>query len=216
MLRRRARPALAVLAVAGFALVWIGRSSSPGPPHPKQWDPRVLPLVRFVEQTRGLRFRHPVAVQYLSDADFRREVADEPPGPAEAGLDQHDAEGAARALGLPLGRNGLVAAGNTLSGEGITAFYDDGTERVDVRGTDLTVGRRATIVHELTHALQDQHFDISREDSYPSDDRNGAFDAVVEGDAVRLEDAYVGSLPQADQDAYDREEAAGDAAYTAG
>jgi hypothetical protein len=48
-----------------------------------------------------------------------------------------------------------------------------------------------------------------------SDDGNGAFDAVVEGDAVRLEDAYVASLPQADQDAYDKEEAAGDSAYDA-
>src|SRR6266850_1699531 len=114
---------------------------------------------------------------------------------AVAGLDQRDAEAAARALGLPGGRNGLREAGNTLSGEGITAFYDDATDRVDVRGTDLTVGRRATVVHELTHALQDQHFDISRQGSYASDDRNDAFDAVVEGDAVRIEDAYVDSLP---------------------
>jgi len=85
-----------------------------------------------------------------------------------------------------------------------------------VRGTELTVGRRATIVHELTHALQDQHFDISREGTYSSDDRNAAYEAVVEGDAVRMEDAYVDSLAAAEQDAYDKEEAAGNAAYGAG
>ena len=71
-----------------------------------------------------------------------------------------------------------------------------------------------TIVHELTHALQDQHFDLSRQGSYDSDDRNAAFEAVVEGDAVRIENAYVASLPKADQDAYDRERL-GDAEYDA-
>src|SRR5581483_8506237 len=70
--------------------------------------------------------------------------------------------------------------------------------------------------HELTHALQDQHFDISRQGSYRSDDRTAAFEAVVEGDAVRMEDAYVESLTKSDQDAYDAEQAAGDAAYDAG
>ena len=212
---RRAGLAAGILVVfvAGLVLVWAGRDRSSGPPHPKQWDAGVLPLVRFVEQARDLRFRHPVTVEYLSDADFRREVADEP---GESAQQQRDDEAADRALGLPVGKNGLAASGNTLSGEGITAYYDDETGKVDVRGTDLTVYRRATIVHELTHALQDQHFDLSREGSYRSDDRNSAFDAVVEGDAVRTQYAYVDSLPKPDQDAYDKEEAAGDADYGAG
>ena len=215
MARRRAigLALVAVLAVAGGGLLWVGRDRSGGPPHPKRWDPRILSLVHFVEQSRGLRFRHPVAVEYLSDADFRRTVADEN---AEPEQQERDDEAAARALGLPVGKNGLAAAGSTLSGEGITAYYDDGTGRVDVRGTDLDVERRATIVHELTHALQDQHFDISRQGSYRSDDRNAAFEAVVEGDAVRVEDAYVESLSKSDQDAYDAEQAVGDAAYDAG
>ena len=34
-----------------------------------------------------------------------------------------------------------------------------------MRGTDLTdVDVRVTIVHELTHALQDQHFDLTKLD----------------------------------------------------
>jgi hypothetical protein len=115
-----------------------------------------------------------------------------------------------------VGPNGLAAADATLSGLGTTAFYDDETERVEVRGTEPTVDRRATLVHELTHALQDQHFDISRQGSYASGDRNSAFEAVVEGDAVRIEDAYVESLPQAEQDAYDKGQSAGSAAYEAG
>jgi len=204
---------VAVLAAGAGGLIRLNRGGPSGPPHPAHWDPSIVPLVRFVEENRGLRFDHPVAVDYLSDADFRRAVADEN---AESPQQERDDEAAARALGLPVGKNGLAVAGSTLSGEGITAYYDDGTGRIDVRGTDLTVDRRATIVHELTHALQDQHFDISRQGSYRSGDRNAAFEAVVEGDAARLEDAYVDSLPKADQDAYDAEEAAGNAAYDAG
>ena len=200
-----------VVLAAGIGLVWVRRDRSSGPPHPKAWDAQVLPLVQFVEEARGLRFHHPVAVEYLSDADFRRAVADEPAGSPQK---QRDDEAVDRALGLPLGNSGLVAAGNALSGEGITAYYDDETGKVDVRGTELTVGRRATIVHELTHALQDQHFDLARLGADRSDDRNAAFEAVVEGDAVRTEYAYVDSLPKADQDAYDKEQAAGDAYST--
>ena len=212
---RKARVAAGLAVVLGAAtlgLVWIDRGRPSEPPHPKEWDPKVLPLVRFVEDQRGLRFRHPVTVEYLSDADFRRAVADEDAGSAQ---DQRDDEAADRALGLPVGRNGLAASGNTLSGEGITAYYDDQTGKVEVRGSELTVDRRATVVHELTHALQDQHFDLSREGSYHSDDRNAAFDAVVEGDAVRTEYAYVDSLSQADQDAYDKAEQEGDTAFGA-
>src|SRR6185437_10748446 len=106
MARRRAigLALVAVLAVAGGGLLWVGRDRSGGPPHPKRWDPRILSLVHFVEQSRGLRFRHPVAVEYLSDADFRRTVADET---AEPEQQERDDEAAARALGLPVGKNGL-------------------------------------------------------------------------------------------------------------
>ncbi|MCA1844086.1 MAG: hypothetical protein LC792_13055, partial [Actinobacteria bacterium] len=216
--RRRAWLALALLAVAALGFVGFGivRNGPSGPPHPERWDAAVLPLVRFVEENRGLRFRHPVAIAYLSDVDFRRDVAATGRSSTKEPQTVHDDEAADRALGLPVGKDGLVAADSALSGQEITAFYDDQTERVEVRGSDPTVGRRATLVHELTHALQDQYFDISREGTYASDDRNDAFESVVEGDAVRMENAYVGQLPQAEQDAYDREQDAGDAGDGAG
>src|SRR5437773_9563460 len=36
-----------------------------GPPHPKEWDPRVLDIVHFDEQHRGLLFKQPVYVDFL-------------------------------------------------------------------------------------------------------------------------------------------------------
>ena len=40
------------------------------------------------------------------------------------------------------------------------AFYDPETERVTVRGTEVDPGLAVTLVHELTHVLQDQVFGI--------------------------------------------------------
>jgi len=87
----------------------------------------------------------------------------------------------ARALGLLRGDANLREAGNTLFRRRDPGLLRRRHQRVEVRGADLTVGRRVTIVHELTHALQDQYFDLSRQDESDSDDRNAAFEAVVEG-----------------------------------
>ena len=73
-----------------------------------------------------------------------------------------------------------------------------------MRGTDLTdVDVRITLVHELTHALQDQRFDLTRlDDAIETSGEDFALTALVEGDATSIEDDYLYSLPQAEQDAY--------------
>jgi hypothetical protein len=64
----------------------------------------------------------------------------------------------------------------------------------------MTVGMRVTLVHELTHALQDQHFDLDRD--LGSDGASEVLRALVEGDAVRVEDAYIDQLSEDDTNAY--------------
>ena len=52
-----------------------------------------------------------------------------------------------------------------------------------------------TLVHELTHALDDQHFGIHRPELYDRNDESAmAFNALVEGDARRVELAYQATL----------------------
>ena len=196
--RPRARwIALAVVLFVGGAMAGWSRESDEAPPHPSRWDPRVADLAAFVESERGLSFEHPVYVDFLSDADFRDEVtSDAGELSAAERKDMEEFEGTARAVGLVRGDTDLFAATNALNGEGILAFYEPETERVKVRGAELTVRRRATLVHELTHALQDQHFDLSRQGTYDTDAQNSALEAVVEGDAMRVEHAYVVSLPE--------------------
>ena len=76
-----------------------------------------------------------------------------------------------------------------------------------VRGVDLTPSLRLTLVHELTHALQDQVFnlDFSRTDS---DGQAFALRALAEGDAIRVENAYYDSLSEDEQSAIDDQSAA--------
>jgi hypothetical protein len=172
-----------------------------GPRYPDAWDPRVADLADFVARQRGLSFEHPVHVDFLTDEEFRRAITSEDGELSvedRADLDQ----GAAflRATGLASGELDLLESSNELSGEATLAYYDPTTERVTVRGTELSVAVRATLVHELTHVLQDQNFDLERLGQLPSDGENTAFLAVVEGDALRVEALWAAQLGRADRE----------------
>lgn len=85
--------------------------------------------------------------------------------------------------------------------------YLPSLERVIVRGVELTPHARATVVHELTHALDDQHFDLlalggRRPASYSE---RVAQRSVIEASASIVEDAFVASLGAEARAAYDAE-----------
>ncbi|MCU1487343.1 MAG: hypothetical protein JWN67_4089 [Actinomycetia bacterium] len=189
------------LVVAGLAVV-VARSGDDG--SPSHWDPRVATFARFVEHERGLRFEHPVRTDFLADDAFRRRVTgdDEPTAEDQATL--HHYEGLFRALGLVEGKVDLGEATKQLAGEGIIGLYVPSEDRIYVRGDRITPGMRPTIVHELTHALQAQHFDLERETTTSGEDT--AFTSLVEADAMRIEDAYVASLPDAERTAVEADE----------
>ena len=106
-----------------------------------------------------------------------------------------------RALGLIEGDVDLFDKFNELQGKGTIGFYSYEDERIRIRGTELTPAVESTLVHELTHALQDQNFDLGKrfEELDKADDANSSaasdgFDALVEGDARRIEDKWRASL----------------------
>jgi hypothetical protein len=121
-------------------------------------------------------------------------------------------EGAMRALGLLAGETDLLEATNDLTDSGTLAYYDSFEERVVVRGTEVTPGLAVTLVHELTHVIQDQVFSLDRyneEDDEVTTGQTFAFQSLVEGDADRIEASYVESLDEAVQEAIDAENEAG-------
>jgi hypothetical protein len=193
---------VALFATGAYALT---RPKHHGPAHPDQWDPRVLDIVHFDEKHRGLTFKHPVFVDFLSPDEYAKRARSDPNElTSQDKQSLQNQQGELRALGLMTGNVDLFQAGNDLADSGTLAFYDPDTERVSVRGTDMTVELRVTLVHELTHALQDQHFDIgsTREKSFKTSGESTAFRALVEGDAVRIENEYIDSLSDDERSQY--------------
>ena len=181
------------LLVIGAVAVVTDQFTDDGPGHPDEWDPRVADLAAFVEDERGLDFDHPVYVDFLTPDEYTEQTTDDEAAVADeerAELDRYAAE--LRALGVATGELDLFDAFNQVSDGGTLAFYDPTDERVRVRGTEMTVGLEVTLVHELTHALQDQSFDLERLNETQLDDgASTAFRGLAEGDAVRVEDAYI-------------------------
>ena len=193
--------AVCVLVLAGLAaLLLLGDS---GPDHPDEWDQRVTDLVAFVEDERELEFDHPVHIDFLTPEEYSDAArADEAELTDEDRAAIEDDEAVLRALGLLEDDVDLFESSNELSDGGTLAYYDDATDRITVRGTEMTVDLEVTLVHELTHALQDQHFDLGRLYEFEDTGQSSVFRAVVEGDASLVEEAYVGSLDEDDLDDY--------------
>jgi hypothetical protein len=175
----------------------------------------VRDLASFVADERDLAWEHPVLVEFLPEEEFEGEVtADEADLTEEEAQELSFAAGWFRALGLAEGEIDLLAEQNTASAGGIAAFYDPYSDRIYVRepeggaadatsAADLPPDLRATLAHELTHALQDQQVDLTRFDD-PEADSTLAFTsrAVVEGDAQRVERAYVEGFAPSEMDEY--------------
>ena len=115
-----------------------------------------------------------------------------------------------RAFGLITGDVDLFAAFNDASGGGTLAYYSFKDERITIRGHQLTPAVGSTLVHEMTHALQDQHFQIGdrvKQLHKSKDDQSGTeasvLDAIIEGDASRVQTLYRESLTAKERKALD-------------
>jgi hypothetical protein len=191
-----------VCLVAALALTRGTTKHAAAPASPAEWDARVTDVVKAAEQLRGLRFKHPVPVDFLTPEEWHKRFTKEPTD--LTATDKADLErtlGLLRALGLAEGKFDVLANRNDFQDNTVLAFYDYNTKRITVRGTEVTVPLRVTLVHELTHALQDQTFDLVKLMSTPTDGAKAAVRGLVEGDAVRVETKYEESLSEADRQA---------------
>jgi hypothetical protein len=180
-------------------------TGSTRPASKSELEQTVAEISAFVAAQRKLAFQRPVPVKLLDDAAFSKRVAD------DAVDDEKELEkiqGVLHALGLlPDGTNLRDELKSFLSA-GVVGFYDPKTDELVVRGEAITPYVRTTLAHELTHALDDQHYELDRPALDKADDETGlAFSALVEGNAVRVEERYKATLSKADRDAADAEEA---------
>lgn len=158
----------------------------------------VLDIQDFVEQERGLDFKHDVEVRLAGEGEFQDLLLTDF---AEQAAALAETDHVLTALGLIDPDTDVVEEMRALLEVGVVGFYDPETGELVVRGEEPTPYVRSVIAHELTHALDDQWFELDRPElENPDDDSGFGFLGLVEGNARRIEDAYVGSLSFSEQE----------------
>ena len=159
-------------------------------PCPSDIDPLICDAADFVQQARGRPFRTFPTVEILEDEAFDAELLSD----FEEYQAELDVDGRVlAALGLLDPDVSLVEAFRDALEVGVVGFYDPETGRLVVRGVELDLYAQLILVHELTHAFDDQWFDLDRDD-FVDDDEEYGFVAVVEGNASRIEDLWRSQL----------------------
>ncbi len=191
-----------VSAVAQPIALSASAAPAPSPPGlsrpPTATEERLIAeLITATEQIRALRFKEPVQVRIQDRVAMRRYVS--------RAIEQEE---------LVRGRRRYVALGlldpsldvrellESLMEEELVGYYDPKQRLLAVRDdVARSLGRhargadiewRATVVHELVHALQDQHLGLAGAlDIERTTDGDNAFGALVEGDATLAMLGYV-------------------------
>lgn len=166
----------------------------------------VLPeLIDFVERTRGHRFRTPPVVEAVAEEEFEARLAELQADEAEA---LEAATVAQVGLGLIEPGTSLADIVGELGAAAVLGFYLPETDELLVKGAQVTPLVQVTIVHELTHALDDQLFDLDRLDGLVERDDESGFglQLVAEGTARYVDTTYREQLDPDEEAAVEIEE----------
>lgn len=153
---------------------------------PTEREAFVARTMARIERVRGLEFREPVPVEVISRAEYREREVFSGDRPDEYGA-WHDQVWEAA---LIVGEDRDVAREfDALYGGAVQGYYTPSDGRIVVV-SDAEDPRidRATLAHELVHALQDQHFGFV---GTRSRDAGLAHDGLTEGDARYVETLYL-------------------------
>lgn len=156
-------------------------------------------LVRAAEEVRGLKFLEAPNVMVVPAEVLSARIRDDIE-------EQSDDIPADEALYKLLGLLDPVVDFETLLldlyGEQVAGVYDPETREIVVRSREgeMSVVEQSTVVHELVHALTDQHFDFHTDYQAMIDeerlDQATAYQALIEGDATLAQVMWVQGLSQ--------------------
>ncbi len=174
----------------------VTASDSIDPAIVEEMQTELADLMVEAEQVRGLPFIGTPTVVILDDAEFSQRVTDL----IAEDLDEDDLAIDSAFFTML----GMLPSGTDLYGllidlytEQVAGFYDgDAKEMVVPAAPDgFTPLQKITVVHELVHALTDQHFEFNAEFDTLNDEGNGddaaAFQALIEGDATHSQFVYL-------------------------
>jgi len=148
-------------------------------------------IVPRVEELRGLKFKRPVSVEVVGAAEIREYVLARM---KKFEQEQHllAVQRAYALLGLlPEGTDLLAMLLQTMEDQA-GGYYDPSTKAYYLMENVVPAAAPIFTAHELTHALEDQHFDLDRrlKQAIDNDDRLLAQSAVHEGTATVLMGVY--------------------------
>jgi hypothetical protein len=163
-------------------------------------------LEAFVAARHGGPFTRPVPAKLLGDKAFALALRGVDPDDIRVG-EPEAAPAEAHEFGATMVGLGIADVGDdpnadlaTLLSSGIYGFYSPSRGRLYVRATTLTAFARMVLVHELTHAWQDQHYDLATvHRTATGSDAQRAVQSLVEGDATRVERAWRDSRGEAER-----------------
>ena len=156
-------------------------------------------IIKDAQQVRGLPFISPPVITVVSDTELedrvRAEIVKETADfPADEAL--------YKMLGLLAEDADFEQIVLDLYGEQVAGFYDGETGEIVVpaREDGFSIIQRATLLHEMVHALTDQHFSFHPAYEQMLDeerlDEATAYQALIEGDATLAEVQWIRTLSQ--------------------
>jgi hypothetical protein len=157
-------------------------------------DAYVARSMARVEYLRHEEFTENVSVDVLSRAEYRQRSANRSANQsAEAEAFGEWNNQVWEALFVTGEGNDSQEAISGTQGSSVAGFYSPRDDAITIitNSPESPTIDNATLVHELTHALQDQHYDLTSE-KYSAETQDGelAVDGAIEGDAKYVELRY--------------------------
>lgn len=184
----RALAGVACAAVLGSPLVADAQQAPAAKPAAArittaQAESMIREVSATVERLRKLKFKTPVAVEVIDGATARKEF--------EAEIDDDERERARHTrdawahLGLVPEKTDLVKGELQLAETDVLGYYQSGSKVFRLLSHVAESDARSVMAHELTHALEDQHYDLEAlQKRATNEDHAVAIRAVVEGSAM--------------------------------
>ncbi|MFL5737272.1 MAG: hypothetical protein ACJ76P_08025 [Actinomycetota bacterium] len=166
-------------------------SHTSNPPPTQQQEggtpPAVAKIEHEVESVRGLKFEHPVPVEAVTQQQMAERVRDSSKHALPRAYLERTSQAWQTIGAIPQGTDLRTALLTFLSGQ-VIGFYQPRSGDLVYEGTtgEPSPLQTITLAHELTHAIDDQHFDLTRVDAVENtchDDAREAALSTIEGNA---------------------------------
>ncbi|WP_302083751.1 Hvo_1808 family surface protein [Salinibaculum rarum] len=146
-----------------------------------------------VEQIRGLEFKKDIPVDVITRSNYRDTQNNQSDSPSQQLYGEWNNQ-VWEAMLISGEHSDVQKSLKSAYSGAVVGYYSPSDDAIKLirPSEDATLHfDNATLIHELTHALQDQHFNLER-DAYSGDyqDTSLAVDSLVEGDASLVENRY--------------------------